>query len=328
MKLMFLPLIFLLAATCLQAQQLPEWYRVHTFDESIIEMNTSQVTFVGKDIGRVRFRWVFDDPETLGGDRSVKYKSRLEVMEFNCSDKLYRLHHVSLFDSAGEAIRHELVSAPVEWHTVSSGGIMGKLFQPACQLITRKPGTPAVSNDAIELEKAAKYALSFSEHLERMRDFKPIIEKFFVANYLEGYLQDESTNWFPNLDRETASRVSRSELKRFNVALLNTGYLSCLYLMSQYPSDSEEPISEEKLVPPDIFQLIRNHPYTSAYKGKEDNYDYLAERIDSAERLRSYTDLLEGIGKLMRKHAQRVEAEKSKEHLAMLEDWEDRKSVV
>lgn len=322
MRSISLPLVFLLASTCLKSQQLPEWYRVYTFDESTIEMNTSLVTFGDKDIGRVRFRWVFDDPETLGGDRPVKYKSRLEVMEFNCSDRRYRLHHVSLFDSAGEAIRHELVNAPVEWRDVTSGSMMQRLFEPACKLITRKSGTPAVSKDAIELEKAAKYALSFSEHLERVRDFKPIIEKFFVENYLDGYLQDKYTNWLLSLDRDTAAKVSRSELKRFNVALLNTGYLSSLYLMSQYPSDSEEPVSEEKLIPPDIVQLIRNHPYTSAYKGKSGDYDYLLEKIDSVERLRSYTDLLEGVGELMRKHVKRVEAEQSKELLAMLEGWD------
>ena len=69
MKLIFLPLVFVLASTNLTAQTLPEWYRVYTFDDSIIEMNTSQVTFIDKDIGRVRLRWVFDQPEPLGGEQ-------------------------------------------------------------------------------------------------------------------------------------------------------------------------------------------------------------------------------------------------------------------
>ncbi|MCM3869179.1 MAG: hypothetical protein ND895_00600 [Pyrinomonadaceae bacterium] len=325
MKSMFLPYVFVLASTSLAAQQLPEWYRVYTFDESIIEMNTSQVTLVGKDIGRVRFRWVFDQPETLGGEHPVKYQSKLEVIEFDCSDRRYRLHHVSLFDSAGEAIRHELVNPPVEWRTVSSGSVMGKLSGPACSLIKQKTRTPE-SNEAInaslELENVTRYALSFSQHLERAKNFKPIIEKFFVTNFLDGYLQDQNTNWFLNLDRDTAARVSRGELHRYNVALLNTGYLSSVYLMSQYPSDSDEPVSEDKLIPPDIVQLIRNHPYTAAYNSNDANYGYLAEKIDSVERLRSYTDLLERVGELMRKHVVRVGAADSKEHLAILENWD------
>ena len=143
----------------------------------------------------------------------MKYKSRLEVMEIDCSDRRYRLHHVSFFDSAGEAIRHELVNAPIEWRTASSGSVMGNLIEPACNLIKPKTSTPSVPNETIELEKAAGYALSFSQHLEQAMDFKPIIEKFFVANYLDGYLQDKNTNWFLNLNRDTAARINRRELR-------------------------------------------------------------------------------------------------------------------
>jgi hypothetical protein len=322
MKFMFLPFVILLSSTSLTAQQLPEWYRVYTFDESIIEMNTSLVTFISKDISRVRFRWTFDQPEALSGEPQLKYKSRLEVMEFNCSEQRYRPYHLTFFDAAGNIVRLEEMNPPREWRTVTSGSMMEKLFAPACELIKQKTRTPVESSDAIELEKAAKFALSFSQRLEQAKDFKPVIEKFFASDYLNGYLRDNDTNWFLNLDRDTAARASRAELQRFYVALLNTGYLSCLYVISQYPSDSDEPISDEKLIPPDILQLIRNHPYTAAYKGKESNYDYLAENIDSIERLRSYTDLLERIGALMRKHVISVGAIHSKKYQSMLEHWD------
>lgn len=64
---------------------------------------------------------------------------------------------------------------------------------------------------------------------------------------------------------------------------MNTGYLSSLYVISQSPSDSDEHVSVEKLIPPDILKLIRNHRYTAAYKSKEDNYDFLAEKIDNVD---------------------------------------------
>ena len=325
MRLTFLPFVMLLTSTCLSAQQLPEWYRVYTFDESIIEMNTSQVTFGGKDIGRVRFRWTFDRPESLSGEPRVKYKSRLEVMEFNCSDKRYRLYDVTLFDSAGKPIRHEQMNPPVEWRTVTSESMMERLFAPACQLIEKRAHPPlvsgVVSSDAIELEKVAKYALSFSQSLAQAKDFKPVIEKFFAQGYLNGYLHEDDTNWFLNLNRDTAAKISRAELQRFYVASLNAGYLSCLYLISQSPSDSDERVPDEKLIPPDIVQLIRGHPYTATYKREAGNYDYLAENIDSVERLRSYTDLLERISALMRKHLISARAEHSREYQTMLEDW-------
>jgi hypothetical protein len=321
MKFMFLPFVILLSSTSLPAQQLPEWYRVYTFDESIIEMNTSLVTFISKDVYRVRFRWTFDHPEALNGEPQVKYKSRLEVMEFNCSEQRYRPYHLTFFDAAGNIVRLEEMHPPREWRTVTFGSVMEKLFAPACELIKQKTRPPGASSDAIELEKAARFALSFSQRLEQAKDFKPIIKQFFAADYLNGYLEDDDTNWFLNLSQDTAAKVSRTELQRFYIALLNTGYLSCLYVISQFPSDSDELIFDEKLIPRDIVQLIRNHPYTAAYKSKEGNYDYLAENIDSVEQLRSYTDLLERIGALMRKHVISVRAERSREYQAM-KDWD------
>jgi len=322
MRVTLLLFAFLFSSTSLAAQQLPEWYRVYTFDESIIEMNTTLVTFGGKDIGRVRLRWTFDQPEALSGEPQVRYKSRLEVMEFNCSQQRYRLYEVTLFGEAGRVIRKEEINPPDEWRTVRSGSVMESLFSPACALIERTkhpPVPPVVSADAIELEKLSKFALSFKQSLEQSRDFKPIIENFFAADYLKGYLRDKDTNWFLNLNRDTAAKAGGSELQRFYTALLNASYLSSLYLISQTTSDDES-IQDEKLVPHDILQLIKNHQYTSTYKGKLQNFDYVAESIDSVEQLRSYTDLLERIAALMRKHVIRTHAERSKQYLDLLGD--------
>jgi hypothetical protein len=325
MKLRLLPFVFLLSSTCLTAQQLPEWYRVYTFDESIVEMNTSKL-LLGGNIGRVRFRWTFDQPEALRGNPQLKYKSRLEEIEFNCADKRYRLYEVTFLDAAGKIIRSEEMSPPYEWYAVRSGSVMETIFAPACDLIERNirklMGTKDKSDDELELKRVAKYALSFSQSLEQTKDFKPIIEKFFAADYLNGYLHDADTNWFLNLDRNTAAKLSRAELQRFYVALLNANYLSCLYLISQYPADSDSPVPDEKLLPPDVVQLIKGHPYTTAYKLEAGSDDYLAENIDQVERLRSYTDLLERIAALMRKHVMSVQAERSKEYKSMLEDWD------
>jgi hypothetical protein len=141
-----------------------------------------------------------------------------------------------------------------------------------------------------------------------------------VANYLNRYLQDKGTNWFLNLDRNTAARISRKELQRFYVALMNAAFLSSVYLISQYP-ESEDQVSNarlDKLVPNDIWNLIKNHPYTAAYKGKQNNYDFLAEKIDTVERLNLYTDLLENIAHSMRQHVTRISAERSKQYQEIL----------
>jgi len=321
MKNALLPLAFLILSTALTAQQSSEWSRVYTFDDSIIEMNTAHVTFGGRNIARVRFRWTSDQPETLSGEAQVKYKSRLEVIEFNCSDRRYRPYDIILFDATGKVIRSQEMNPPVEWRAVSDR-MMEKLFTPACELIERKTHPPVVSNEEIELEKAAKFALSFSQQLEEAKDFNPLIKRFFAPHYLRGYLKDQEDNWFLNLNRETAAKAKRAELERFYVALMNSGYLSCLYFASQFPADPDQPIDENKLPSPDLIQLIKNDPYSLTYKSKGDNFDYLAEKIVSVEQLRSYTDLLEKIAAFMRSKVMNIRAERSSPYQDMLEEWD------
>jgi len=320
MRLLIFLFLLLFSSSSLTAQQLPEWYRVYTFDDSFIEMNTSLMTIISGDVTRVRFRWTFDQPEALSGEPNLTYKNQLEVMEFNCSIKRYRLYHLTFFDAAGNIIR--IQDSPGAWRAVASGSMMEKVFIPACELIKKKTHPEVVSEETIRLQKAAKYAYGFAQQLEQAKDFKPVIDKFFVRNFLNGYLGDKQTNWFLNLDRDTAAMLSRRELQRFYVALMNAGYLSSMYVISQSPADSDDPVAVERLVPSDVLQLIRNHPYTAKYKNQEGNYDFLAEKIDNVERLQSYTDLLERLGALMRKHVIRVAADRSKQYQAMLEDWD------
>ena len=304
----------------LTAQSLPEWHRVYTFDESTIEMNTSLVTLISKDVSRVRFRWTFDQPQLLDGVAKEKYQSQLEVVEFNCSLKQYRPYHFTFYDSAGNTIRID--DTPGTWRPVTPGSMIEKLFVPGCELIKSKTEVKPRLDEEAQLEKVALFAHDLAQLLEKTKDFKPLVDQFFVANYLDGYLRDQQTNWFLNLNRDTAAALSRQELQRFYVALLNAGYLSSLYLISQLPSDSDEPASKEKLFPPDVLHLIRNHQYTAKYKIREGNYDFLGENIDSVERLRSYTDLLEKLTSLMRTHVKRVSATQSKQWHAMLDEWD------
>jgi hypothetical protein len=90
--------------------------------------------------------------------------------------------------------------------------------------------------------------------------------------------------------------------------------------ISQYP-DSADPgptARLENLIPADIWKVIKTHPYTAAYKGKQNNHDFLADKIDTVKRLNTYTDLLERIATLMRQHVIKVAAEHSKQYQAML----------
>ena len=319
MRIALLLVLFAFCPVALRAQSPPEWTRVYTFDESWIEMNTSLVTPISKDVSRVRFRWTFDEPQSLGRAPEVKYQSRLEVIELNCSLKQYRQYHLTFFDAAGNIAG--IHDTPLEWRDVRRGGMVEKLFVPGCDLIkgrTRKPN----ADDKEQLEKVALFAHDFAGELEKTKDFNPLIDRFFIVNYLNGYLLDQQTNRFANLSRDTAAKLSHPELQRFYVSLMNTGYLSSLYVISQLPSDPDAATSVEKLLPPDVLETVKNHPYTTQYKVSDSDFNFLADNIDSAPRLQSYTDLLESISALLRQHVEKAKAAESEKWIAMQKAWQ------
>ena len=322
MKLCFSLLLLLFPLTSIFAQKVPEWQRAYTFEESFIDMNTNVIT--GGDIGRVTFRWVFDHPEPLSPTSNLRYKSRLETIEFRCVDKLFRMYEVTFLDSSGKTIHSEMMKSPYEWHRLKSDGPMATMLTQACQLVdaTLNPRPNAKSDEELQQDRVYQFALAIKDALERSRDFKPIISHFFAPNFVNGYLEDDETNWLYNLNRDVAIKASHADLQRFYTAQLNAGYLTSLYLISQSPPIEEnvqaEFIPDQKMIPPDIYHLIDNHSYTRTYKAKAVAYDYLAESVDSIARMRSYTDLLEKIAVVMRRHVAKVEVERSPQYKDLL----------
>jgi surface-adhesin protein E len=324
MKTFLLTFLVLLTSGSVTAQRLPEWYRVYSFDESVIEMNTSSV-ILGGDIGRVTFRWLFDQPQQLSGYPDLRYKSRLETIEFNCADKRYRYYEVSLLDSNGQTIHSQLMRSPYAWHEIEFGSVMAAISAQACELIRKRdPAEPKpTADEQIESDKLANFTLSIRQTLEQSGDFRPLIDKFFTVDFIERFVKDDETNWFFNLNRATAAKASRAELKRFYVASLNAGYLTSLYLICQSPAHDDpaqdESVSEEKMLPADVYQLVNNHAYTHTYRSKAGGNDFLAEDIDSIGRMRSYTDLLEKIAALMKEHVSRIHVQNSQQYKDLLE---------
>jgi hypothetical protein len=326
MKTFQLTALLLISGSLVAAQKLPEWSRVYTFDESFIEMETSRVV-VGGDIGRVTFLWIFNQPQALPGNAHTRYKTRLETVEFRCADQLYRYYEVTLLDSTGKTLGSKLMPSPYSWRHIESGSVIATMSIPACELIAKNmdPATAkSVVQARIESDKVATFALSVRAALQHSLDLKPIIEKFFVADFIDRYLNDENPKWFYNLNRDTAARASRNELERFYIASMNSGYLTSLYIIGKSPSDDDpndnERVPEEKMMPADVYRLIDAHPYTRKYKSGQIGYDYLAENIESIDQMRSYTDLLEQIAAVMRKHVRNTHSQSSKLYADMLAD--------
>jgi surface-adhesin protein E len=308
-------LLLLLFALCspIVGQKLPKWHRVHSFEESAIDMDTTNVV-LGGEIGRVIFRWSFNQPQTSKDDPRLKYSSKLETIEFKCADHLYRTFRISFLDGAGNALRSELMRPPYEWRPIRSSSMMAKISMPACELIGRASG-PSVksartSDEEAKSGAALQIAVSFIKTLQQTRDFRPAIKKYFASDYLRRYQQDHQRKWFFNLNPDLVVQAKPAELEKYYLASLNAGYLSLLYIVSQ--SSSRPSAAGEKMIPLDVKETIENHPYSAAYHNERKSYKYLAERIDSLERMRNYTDLLEKVAVLMRKHVVAVDAERSK----------------
>ena len=148
MKTTLAALAILLAPMIINAQEKPEWHRVYTFEESVIEMNTQLVSFSGKSTGRVRFRWNFEKPQRWGAKDGVEYSSRLEVVEFDCKEKRYRHSALTLFDGSGKTLHTEEMDWFGPWSPVYDQSFIKRLYEPACRLLELrrhppKPGEPA-----------------------------------------------------------------------------------------------------------------------------------------------------------------------------------------
>ena len=118
------------------AQEKSRWRRVYTYEDAVIEMEEIKLSF--GNFGRVRFRTVFDKPEALRGSPGVRYKSQVEDMELMCAERQYRVTEVAYLDARGRVVRSYKAEGPEAWKFVRAGGMMEKLFVPACRMIAEK----------------------------------------------------------------------------------------------------------------------------------------------------------------------------------------------
>lgn len=292
MRILVLSLL-LLFSTSAFAQRGSVWQRVYTFDDSVIEMNTGQIVKTAEGVGHATFRWSFDQSQTYSSDRRIKYKTRIERIEFKCSEDRFRTYDLKLLDDAGKVVRHESKLRLAEWSDTRSSAVMSTLAGAACNLIS--PPKVASKLEAPETRKVLNLARAFVGDLERSQDFRAV-QKYFSRDYLDGYLKDKNKNWFPNLEPDTAAKSSRADLQAYYVELMNLSYLGVLYSASgPHPLLHLFTDSDDDLAPPELRDLIKRHPYSLKFRKSEDNFDYLAKKIDSVQDLRSYTDLLQQI---------------------------------
>jgi hypothetical protein len=139
MRILACALLTLLLTGPASPQEKDRWERVYTLEDATIAMNASKVEFGDNSAASVQFRWNFAKPQPLDDSSSAKYKTRVEVIEFNCARRRYRLTAFKLLDAQGKPLfSKELEPAEKEWKFVKPGGMMERLFAPACKLIEEK----------------------------------------------------------------------------------------------------------------------------------------------------------------------------------------------
>jgi hypothetical protein len=125
---LFVPLI--LARTAVSQTEAGVWQRVYTGEDAVIDFNTSTLQFAEKQVLRIKIRTVLKSPETLRDEPQIKVKTRVETIEFNIVQKVYRLTDVVMFDSSAKVVRTYAVNA-TDWKRVTSGGMMDRLYYEA-----------------------------------------------------------------------------------------------------------------------------------------------------------------------------------------------------
>ncbi len=140
-KLVLFVCFFSISVFC---QDLPEWNRVLTLDESFVELETDYVMFSTRKIERVRFRWTYQNPQKFDEKSSASYQKISQEIQFDCNSEKSRTYDMQWFDSEGNLVSQETKKASGEWQNIKPGSTMGKLFSEACKLIALRKREPAL----------------------------------------------------------------------------------------------------------------------------------------------------------------------------------------
>ena len=121
--------LVLISAAFVVAQEKNEWRHIFTYDDgTVLELNTSKVTFGLGEIGRVMFRVIWARPEKLTGRPAVEYKTRLETVEFNCTRRRIRRTEMILLDVEGKPVYSWAGQMSDEWEEPKTKTMMSRVF--------------------------------------------------------------------------------------------------------------------------------------------------------------------------------------------------------
>jgi hypothetical protein len=181
----------------------------------------------------------------------------------------------------------------------------------ACPAFAQTPSDKPTPNEKREAQQLAR---AFARRLQRTKDLAPLVDKYFVSNFLDGYLQDRNyENVIFLLDRKVLEQISRAELRRYVIAELNWFYLSELYVFTKYSPRSTVDIPVEKTYPADVIQVYQSDPTIKSMMDDSATSEQDAT-IKTVERLTGLLQTLDRAASLLRKHARQINAGRTQQY--------------
>jgi hypothetical protein len=135
-------LVLMLLSFSTHAQEQERWQRVATFEDTTVDLDTTNVVFGPDFTGRVRLRFTFSKPQPIPGNTKVKFRSVIETTEFLCTQRRHRQFAAQWLDDKGNEVDAVKADPDAQWKNVKVGSVMYKLMTPACELISEKRRNP------------------------------------------------------------------------------------------------------------------------------------------------------------------------------------------
>lgn len=112
---------------CGQEDVVSEWTQVYEDSKVSIAVN-KRIQRIGNDTVRFMFNWKWTELRDLKMTPGVSYKSRIELMDINFSEKKYKTVDVKLYDESGEKIIFDETVPSDRWDYISPGSIIDEIF--------------------------------------------------------------------------------------------------------------------------------------------------------------------------------------------------------
>ena len=147
------------------------------------------------------------------------------------------------------------------------------------------------------------FARRFAETACLTRDLVPFLNQAPASTMLDGVLSGAEDPIAP-VHLELRSKVTRSELRQFYLAMLNIGYLSNLYIYGKF-SLEEHAIRDlpfEQQYPVKVARLLKSNATIAKWWKDSDSPDYSEKTVETVRQLRGLLDTWQKAAALMRIH--------------------------